>query len=63
LVIVYARLVAPEDDPLRLKLVVLDGTIKTVALTVKLYIVIVYRNRMQILKGLRVVDPFIHCVM
>jgi hypothetical protein len=33
--IVYARLVAPEDDPLRLKHVVLDITIKIVALTVK----------------------------
>jgi hypothetical protein len=39
LVIVYARLVAPEDDPLRLKHVVLDITIKSVALAVKLYMV------------------------
>jgi hypothetical protein len=37
--IVYARLVALEDDPLRLKHEVLDIAIKTVALTVKLYMV------------------------
>jgi hypothetical protein len=43
--IVYARLVAPEDDPLRLKHVVLDITIKIVALTVKLYMVIVYTQQ------------------
>jgi hypothetical protein len=36
-----ARLVAPEGDPLRLKHVVLDITIKIVALTVKLCMVIV----------------------
>jgi hypothetical protein len=35
LVIVSARLVAPEDDPLRLKYVVLDIEIEFVALTVK----------------------------
>jgi hypothetical protein len=34
-VIVHARLIAPEDDPLRLKHVMLDITIKIVALTVK----------------------------
>jgi hypothetical protein len=53
------RLVAPEDDPFRLKHVVLDITIKIVVLMVKLYMAIVYTQQDANLKKIAYLCVFL----